>query len=99
MERSSRELLLAVCQALGIDLGLDGEDLTSSNLLSIASPSRRPPRATIVAAPRVGIAYAEFCFFALYALILLVVISAVLYAYNVQSRFVQYGDNLIPKLL
>ena len=48
-----------LCQALGIDLGLDGEDLTSSNLLSIASPSRRPPRATIVAAPRVGIAYAE----------------------------------------
>ena len=48
-----------LCQALGIDLGLDGEDLTSSNLLSIASPSRWPPRATIVAAPRVGIAYAE----------------------------------------
>ena len=48
-----------LCQALSIDLGLDGEDLTSSNLLSIASPSRRPPPATIVAAPRVGIASAE----------------------------------------
>ncbi len=48
-----------LCQALGIDLGFDGEDLTSSNVLSIASPSSRPPRATIVAAPRVGIDYAE----------------------------------------
>ena len=48
-----------LCQALGIDLGLDGEDLTSSDLVCIASPSHRQPPATIVAAPRVGIAYAE----------------------------------------
>ena len=49
-----------LCMALGIDLGLDGEDLTSSDLLAVAPPSQRPPRAvTIVTAPRVGIAYAE----------------------------------------
>ena len=48
-----------LCLALGVDLGLDGEDLTSSDLLCIESPSRQPPRAPIVAAPRVGIAYAE----------------------------------------
>ena len=49
-----------LCLALGIDLGLDGEDLTSSDLLSIESPGRRPPRAApIVATSRVGIAYAE----------------------------------------
>ena len=48
-----------LCQALGIDLGLDGEDLTSSDPLCIASPIRQLPPATIVAAPRVGIAYAE----------------------------------------
>lgn len=48
-----------LCQALGIDLRLDGEDLTSSNLLCVESSSRRPPPTTIVATPRVGIAYAE----------------------------------------
>ena len=48
-----------LCQALGIDLALDGEDLTSSDLLCVASPGRRQPPATIVATPRVGIAYAE----------------------------------------
>ena len=49
-----------LCLALGIDLGLDGEDLTSSDQLSIESPGRRPPRvAPIVATSRVGIAYAE----------------------------------------
>ena len=49
-----------LCQALGIDLRLDGEDLTSSDLLCVESSSRRRPRTgTIVAAPRVGIAYAE----------------------------------------
>ena len=49
-----------LCVALGIDLGLDGEDLTSSDRLFVESPSRRPPRtATIVTAPRVGISYAE----------------------------------------
>ena len=49
-----------LCLALGIDLGLDGEDLTSGDLLWVESPGRRAPRAaTIVAAPRVGIAYAE----------------------------------------
>ena len=48
-----------LCLALGINLGLDGEDLTSSDLLCIEFPSHRPRRAaTIVAAPRVGIAYA-----------------------------------------
>ena len=48
-----------LCQALGIDLSLDGENLSSSNRLCITSPVRRLPPATIVAAPRVGIAYAE----------------------------------------
>ena len=48
-----------LCQALGIDLRLDGEDLTSSDLLCVESSSRRPPPTTIVATPRVGIAYAE----------------------------------------
>ena len=49
-----------LCLALGIDLGLDGEDLTSSDRLYVESPSRRPPpAAAIVTAPRVGIAYAE----------------------------------------
>ncbi len=49
-----------LCLALSIDLGLDGEDLTSSDRLYVESPSRRPPPvATIVTAPRVGIAYAE----------------------------------------
>ena len=49
-----------LCQALGIDLRLDGADLTSSSLLCVESSSHRRPRAgTIVAAPRVGIAYAE----------------------------------------
>ena len=49
-----------LCLALGIDLGLDGEDLTSSHHLSVESPSRRPSlAATIVTTPRVGIAYAE----------------------------------------
>ena len=39
---------------------LDGEGLTSSDLFYVESSSRRRPRAgTIVAAPRVGIAYAE----------------------------------------
>ena len=48
-----------LCQALGIELGLNGENLISSNVLYITSPVRRLPPATVVAAPRVGIAYAE----------------------------------------
>ncbi|MDP6580719.1 MAG: DNA-3-methyladenine glycosylase [Vicinamibacterales bacterium] len=49
-----------LCLALGIDLGLDGEDLISSDLLRVESSSRSSPlAATIVTAPRVGIAYAE----------------------------------------
>ncbi|HJN46605.1 MAG: DNA-3-methyladenine glycosylase [Vicinamibacterales bacterium] len=49
-----------LCLALGIDLGLDGEDLTSSDYLRVESSNGPSPlAATIVTTPRVGIAYAE----------------------------------------
>jgi DNA-3-methyladenine glycosylase len=49
-----------LCQALGITREHDGEDLVDGKLLFIERARRRPlPETSIVAAPRVGIAYAE----------------------------------------
>lgn len=49
-----------LCQALGIDRALDGEDLVESDRLFIERLRRRaPPRRHITVTGRVGVAYAE----------------------------------------
>ena len=47
-----------LCQAMGVDRDLDGEDLVASNQLFIEETSPRPSAAAISAAPRIGVDYA-----------------------------------------